>query len=130
MGAGVLGDMHLLLANARIFSKRSQEAPAFIIADNSYCFHRHARIEPFDTERKITARTAAMAFFLDKLRDAVFFRPVGHHPVIVNAPCAARDKAAALGFSHDQPAFRTFSVISLSVARARIGVRPLFCKLP
>ena len=40
------------------------------------------------------------------------------------------EKAAALGFSHDQPAFRTFSVISLSAARARIGVRPLLCKLP
>ena len=55
----------------------------------------------FNAKRKIAPGSAAMALFPKELRMAVFSRPMRHHAVVVNAPCAARDKAAALGFTHD-----------------------------
>ena len=121
--------MHLRMADAGVSGKRAQETPALVIAHNGDRFHRHGGIKALDAEREIASGAAAMALFPKELRMAVFSRPMRHHAVVVNAPCAARDKAAALGFPHDQPAFRTFSVISLSAASSRMAVRPLFFRL-
>ena len=80
-------------------------------------------------EREIAARSAIGALLAQILGEAVFPGPVADDLVEVDAPGAAGDETPPVARRHDQPSFRTFSVISLSAARSRNGLIRLLARL-